>query len=114
MKKLLCAVLLAIAICNLYFTLPALADTSTDLAKGAKVFSANCAACHLGGNNVVVASKNLKAAALKQYGMDSADAIIAQVTNGKNAMPAFKSRLKEDEIKAVAAYVLDQSATGWK
>ena len=32
-----------------------------------------------------------------------------QVTNGKNAMPAFGGRLDEDEIKNVAAYVFDQS-----
>ena len=113
MKKLY-AVLLAIA-CALCFANPVLADASTDLtANGAKVFSANCAACHQGGNNVVAANKNLKGTALKQYGMDSAEAIIAQVTNGKNAMPAFKGRLKEEDIKAVAAYVLDQSAKDWK
>ncbi|XHX76283.1 MAG: cytochrome c6 PetJ [Stenomitos frigidus ULC029] len=113
MKKLF-AVLLAIAL-TLCFANPVLAAASTDLtASGAKVFSANCAACHQGGNNVVAANKNLKAAALKQYGMDSAEAIIAQVTNGKNAMPAFKGRLKDDDIQAVAAYVLDQSANDWK
>ncbi|MBW4581029.1 MAG: c-type cytochrome [Tildeniella nuda ZEHNDER 1965/U140] len=113
MKKLF-AVLLAI-VCALCFANPVQADDSTALtAKGAKVFSANCAACHQGGNNVVAANKNLKAAALKQYGMDSAEAIITQVTNGKGAMPSFKGRLKEEDIKAVAAYVLDQSAKDWK
>ena len=113
MKKLF-AVLLAIA-CALCFASPVLADVSTALtSKGAKVFSGNCAACHQGGNNLVAANKNLKAAALKQYGMDSADAIITQVTNGKGAMPSFKGRLQPDDIKAVAAYVLDQSAKDWK
>jgi cytochrome c6 len=113
-KKLIYAVF-AIVIYALLSVRPALADASTDLtAQGAKIFSANCAACHQGGNNVVSANKNLKAAALKQYGMDSTDAIITQVTNGKGAMPAFKGRLKDEEIKAVAAYVLDQSAKDWK
>ncbi|XGW00570.1 MAG: cytochrome c6 PetJ [Leptolyngbya sp. BL-A-14] len=114
MKKLLYAII-AIVVCIMLFVRPVLADASTDsTAIGAKVFSANCAACHQGGNNVVSANKNLKAATLKQYGMDSTDAIITQVTNGKGAMPAFKGRLKEEEIKAVAAYVLDQSAKDWK
>jgi cytochrome c6 len=67
----------------------------------------------MNGNNVVSANKNLKAETLKQFGMDSAEAIITQVTNGKNAMPAFKGRLNEEQIKAVAAYVLDKSAKGW-
>lgn len=113
MKKLLCTAL-AIALCLTCVVAPALADASADLARGAKIFSANCAACHQGGNNVVSANKNLKAAALKQYGMDSTDAIVTQVTNGKGAMPSFKGRLKDEEIKAVAAYVLDQSAKDWK
>jgi cytochrome c6 len=63
---------------------------------------------------VVAANKNLKAETLKQYGMDSAEAIITQVTNGKNAMPSFKGRLNDEQIQAVAAYVLDKSAKGWK
>ncbi|QZZ19006.1 c-type cytochrome [Leptothermofonsia sichuanensis E412] len=105
--------LIAVAIALLSFTLarPALA---ADIALGAKVFSANCAACHMAGGNVVAANKNLKAETLKQFGMDSASAIINQVTNGKNAMPAFKGRLNDEQIEAVAAYVLDQSAKGWK
>lgn len=91
------------------------ADANSDLiAQGNKVFSANCSACHINGGNIVAANKNLKLETLKQYGMDSAEAVITQVTNGKNAMPAFKSRLNDDQIKAVAAYVLAQAENGWK
>lgn len=94
---------------------PVWAEASADvLANGAKVFSANCAACHANGNNVINASKNLKAEALHQYGMDSLDSIINQVTNGKSAMPAFKNRLSDAQIQAVAKYVLNQSEKGWK
>lgn len=32
----------------------------------------------------------------------------AQVENGKGAMPAWEGRLSDDEIQAVAAYVLKQ------
>jgi len=39
--------------------------------------------------------------------------ICEQVTNGKNAMPAFGGRLSDDEIADVASYVIDQ-ATGEK
>ncbi len=111
MRKILS--LLAITVCFLGFAFnrPALA---ADVALGAKVFNANCAACHMGGGNVVSGNKNLKQETLKQFGMDSADAIINQVTNGKNAMPGFKARLSSDQIEAVAAYVLEQSAKGWK
>jgi cytochrome c6 len=113
-KKLLSVFLLAIALLITHIH-PALADASSDgVAEGAKIFSANCAACHINGTNVVSANKNLKAETLKQFGMDSEAAIIAQVTNGKNAMPGFKARLKEDQIQAVAAYVLAQADQGWK
>nr|pir cytochrome c6 - Synechococcus sp. (ATCC 27167) [Synechococcus sp.] len=84
-----------------------------DIADGAKVFSANCAACHMGGGNVVMANKTLKKEALEQFGMNSADAIMYQVQNGKNAMPAFGGRLSEAQIENVAAYVLDQSSNKW-
>jgi cytochrome c6 len=42
---------------QLSFSCPALA---ADLGNGAKVFSANCASCHMGGKNIINASKTLK------------------------------------------------------
>ena len=36
-----------------------------------------------------------------------------QVTNGKNAMPAFGERLGPDDIEDVANYVIDQANKGW-
>ncbi|MCC0176208.1 c-type cytochrome [Waterburya agarophytonicola K14] len=84
-----------------------------DAASGAKIFSANCAACHAGGNNVVNGAKTLKKDALEKYEMNSIDAITYQVNNGKNAMPAFKGRLTDAQIDDVATYVLSQSEAGW-
>ena len=40
--------------------------------------------------------------------MDNIEAIIYQVTNGKNGMPAFGGRLSEQEIEKVARYVLGE------
>ncbi len=80
---------------------------------GEKLFNANCAACHMGGNNVILANKTLKKEALEKYGMDSLDAIKRQVTKGKNAMPAFGGRLNAEQIEDVAIYVLEQSQKGW-
>ena len=111
MKKLVSFVLLAIAVFAFGFGRPALAEGNP--ASGAKIFNANCAACHLGGNNVIMANKTLKKEALEKYKMNSAEAIINQVTKGKNAMPSFKGRLNSQQIEDVAAYVLEQSAKGW-
>ncbi|MEB3248086.1 MAG: c-type cytochrome [Merismopediaceae bacterium] len=111
MKKLLTAFFLLLAALTLLLPRPALA---VDLANGAQIFTNKCAACHLGGGNVVNGEKTLKQETLEKFGMNSAEAIIAQVTNGKNAMPKFGGQLSEAEIQNVAAYVLDQAAKGWK
>jgi cytochrome c6 len=112
MKRIVAVLLLAVAILTFAFNRPALAS---DPVKGAKIFNANCASCHAGGKNLVQAQKNLKKEALDKYGMNSPEAIIAQVTNGKNAMPAFKGRLKSEQIEDVAAYVLDEANNkDWK
>lgn len=86
---------------------------AADLQGGAKVFGANCAACHMGGGNVINAAKTLKKTALEQYEMASLEAIKTQVINGKAAMPSFKTRLTSEQIEEVAAYVLDKAEKGW-
>ena len=110
MKRLCFAIVLAITL--LFF--PTLAPVyAADLVNGAKIFNANCSACHVGGNNVIIAAKTLKKEALEKYSMDSLAAIKTQVTQGKNAMPAFSGRLNEQQIEDVASYVLSQSSKGW-
>ncbi|NER80841.1 MAG: c-type cytochrome [Leptolyngbya sp. SIO1D8] len=99
-----------ILLCWLATLSPAMA---ADLGQGGQVFSSNCAACHIGGGNVVNGAKTLKIDDLNKYEMASIEAIKTQVTNGKNAMPAFGGRLSDQEIDNVAAYVLDQAEKGW-
>lgn len=86
---------------------------SADLAAGEQVFSANCTACHAGGNNAIMVDKTLKQGALEENGMNSVEAIRNQVTNGKNAMPAFGGRLADSDISDVAYYVLNKAEQGW-
>ena len=106
MKKLLSVALAALAALTFAISSPALA---ADAGAGASVFNANCAACHAGGNNVVQADKTLKSDALDKNGMNSADAIISQVKNGKGSMPAFGASLSDADIENVAAFVLDKA-----
>lgn len=101
-----------------FFTMITLLSLSTpvlaaDIENGERIFTANCAACHAGGNNVIMPEKTLKKDALEGNGMNSVSAITYQVTNGKNAMPAFGGRLSDSDIEDVANYVLSQSAKGW-
>jgi cytochrome c6 len=90
---------------------------AADAAHGAQIFSANCAACHIGGGNVVNAERTLKQGALESYlanySAGHEAAIQSQVTNGKNAMPAFGGKLSEGDIADVAAYVEAQASKGW-
>ena len=84
-----------------------------DIANGAQVFTANCAACHMGGRNVVNPAKTLQKEDLEKYDMYSLEAITTQVTNGKAAMPAFGNKLSPQQIEDVASYVLSQAEGGW-
>mgnify|MGYP006273779081 CR=1 FL=1 len=97
------------------FTFLVLSQNSfaVDIENGEKIFTANCSACHAGGNNVIMPEKTLKKDVLEANGMKSVDAITYQVTNGKNAMPAFGGRLSDSDIEDVANYVLSQSDKGW-
>ena len=84
-----------------------------DIANGATIFTANCAACHMGGKNVVNPAKTLQKEDLENYNMYSLEAIKTQVTNGKAAMPAFGNKLSPQQIEDVASYVLSQAEKGW-
>lgn len=87
--------------------------SAADLEAGEQIFTANCAACHAGGNNVIMTEKTLKSDTLAENSMNSISAITNQVTNGKNSMPSFGGRLADEEIENVANYVLNQSEKGW-
>lgn len=115
MRILLLILLSAIALFKLTFISPALAAETSN---GAKIFDANCASCHIGGGNILISQKTLKKEALSKYlenyDGDSIEAIIHQVQNGKNAMPAFKDKLSPQEILEVAAYVFQNAEQGWE
>lgn len=109
MKKIISILVLGVAVFSFAFSRPALADA----AAGGAIFNANCAACHAGGKNLVQANKSLSKEDLEKYDMHSIEKITYQVTNGKNAMPAFRGRLNDAQIADVAAYVLEKADGGW-
>ncbi len=75
---------------------------------GKEVFAENCSVCHgadgLGGNGGPDLTTMPKAK--EQAGAEE------QVTNGGGGMPAFSSILSEEEIKNVAAYVVEDIVGG--
>lgn len=108
LKKLLSAILVSLVLLAFSWQSPVMAD-----AAGSGLFQANCASCHMGGKNIINPAKTLNKGDLEKYGMNSFEAIVTQVTNGKAAMPSFKGRLNDKQIEDVAAYVLKQSEAGW-
>ena len=112
MRKTISLLLLALATFAALFlgNFPALAIQTHH---GGEIFSHNCAACHLGGGNIVIHEKNLHLSALVKYHMNSINAIAHQVKHGKKAMPAYKGHLSDRQIEEVASYVLKQARKGW-
>jgi mono/diheme cytochrome c family protein len=82
--------------------------TSGAAADGQAIFTANCASCH------TLAAANATGNVgpnLDQLDVDQAT-VEKQVTNGGGVMPAFGGQLTSDEIKAVAAYVVENRSGG--
>jgi len=85
-----------------------------NLEKGESIFRSNCSVCHLNGNNIIIPEKNLRKEALEINGMNTLQAVTYQIINGKNGMPAFSGRLKEEDIDEVANYILFESLNNFE
>jgi cytochrome c6 len=86
---------------------PALA-ADADLKNGAALFTANCASCHAGGQNVVKEKKTLHKAALEKYqSLDQAQLQkFVQTGMPHKFMPL---KFSDQDYKDVTSYVLDQA-----
>jgi cytochrome c6 len=91
------------------FSSPLVLAKEFDLNQGKKLFIANCNVCHISGKNLIIPEKNLKKETLEMNGMNNFNAIVYQIINGKNGMPAFGGRLQETEIEEIAFYVLQEA-----
>ena len=78
-----------------------------DAAAGKAVFTANCGACHTlkDAGTAGTVGPNLDQSTKAK----DAAAVVAQVTNGRGLMPAFKGKLSDADIANVAAYVASVS-----
>ena len=94
-----------IALC-LTLVLGAAPSFAADVAHGAQVFSANCAACHMGGGNVVNAERTLKADALKAY--------LANYADGPEAAVAYRSPMAKMPCPPSAASSARPTSPMWR
>ena len=94
--------------------LPCYAD-----AQGVAIFEAKCAACHASGGNVLQPLKTLKVEALEKNGYAEQGAVVNLLRNGKGQIPKYQgaippvSRLTDEELEAVAQFVLETAKAGW-
>ena len=93
---------------------PVIAADIDNFDRGAAVFKANCAGCHVKGGNIVRRGKNLKLKALHRNKVETQEAVVSLVTNGKGIMSAYGDKLTPEQIADVSAYVLHRAGTGWK
>ena len=91
----------ALAAFAAFFVLPALAAED-----GKALFDSKCAMCH-GKDGVAKAtakgSANFNDPAWQKA--NDAAAIVKLTTEGKNKMPAFKEKLKAEQLQAIADYI---------
>jgi cytochrome c6 len=73
----------------------------------AQTFKSNCVVCHGADGTGSATGKALKAPDLHSEEVQKMTVaqMVAQVSDGKNNMPPFKSTLTPDQIKAVVGYV---------
>lgn len=72
------------------------------MAAGAKVYAANCQACHqAGGTGMPPTFPSLVGS---KIATGPADGHITQILKGKNAMPAFAAMLSDADVASVATY----------
>ena len=90
---------------------------SSALERGEQIFNSNCAACHMGGGNVIRANRTLKISDLNDhveaYSSSPLEALEHEIEDGLNAMPSYADTLSEEEIIAVATYVEQRAELGW-
>lgn len=86
-------------------------EPSSVFDRGRTLFITHCNICHIQGKNLIISEKNLKKETLEINGLATQEAISYQISNGKNGMPAFGGRLKEEEIENIAKYVLKAAST---
>jgi cytochrome c6 len=97
----------------------AVSPVHADLANGAAIFEAKCAACHAQGGNILAPGKTLQLEALQRNGYASAGAQVELYRNGKGQMPKYQgaipkvSRLTDEELQDVAAFVLKRADEKW-
>ena len=95
-------------IARMYLVCLLVAGTVSFAQDGAATYKSKCQMCHgADGTGNTPAGKSTKVRSFSDpdvVKMSDAD-LIAETTNGKNKMPAYKGKLTDAQIKDVVAYI---------
>eukprot|EP00850_Spirogloea_muscicola_P011854 SM000075S21943 [mRNA] locus=s75:167568:169529:- [translate_table: standard] len=90
------------------------AVAAPDLAAAGQSFQKSCVGCHAGGGNILQSEATLTLGDLERNGVNSEDSVYSLIYSGRGRMPCtFGPRLSDDEIRALATFVLQSAAAGW-
>ena len=82
---------------------------------GETIFKNVCASCHLSRGVVITKGpRSLKFSDLEKRGIADIDSIRKIANNGIGYMKGYKSKLKGEEDKVLAEWLIQQSKEGWK
>ena len=88
---------------------------ANDVKDGATIFRNVCAGCHIrGGSVVLLGSKSLKLSDLEKRGIGDVDSIANVANEGIGFMKGYKHKLKNDEDKILAKWIIQQAENDWK
>jgi mono/diheme cytochrome c family protein len=92
---------------------PVVAATPDQFAAARELYTKNCVGCHMEkgeGGTVTVDGHKLKVPTLREgHALDHPDAeFLEQITKGGDGMPAFKDKLKPEEMDALVRFIRHQ------
>ena len=81
---------------------------------GKTIFKNICASCHVRGELVITKGpKSLKFRDLEQRGIADLESIANIANYGIGYMKGYKHKLKNEEDKVLARWIIEQSKKGW-
>ena len=87
---------------------------ASNIRDGETIFKNVCAGCHVKGGLVVIkGSKSLKFSDLERRGIADLDSIEKIANEGIGYMKGYKHKLKGEEDKVLAKWLIKKSKEGW-
>ena len=88
---------------------------ASDIRDGETIFRNVCAGCHVRGGSVVLkGSKSLKLSDLEKRGIADEISIAKIANDGIGFMKGYKNKLKDDEDKVLAQWIIRNAEKGWE